>query len=114
MFAVKFTYFGGVFLTFRVVDSGSPLMEWHDFVIFGVIREMYSYTGYTQVDVTNVAAHRGDGGLTEVTPDDVLGGVGRVHVIKTSVQSNNILKKYKHHENFSQNRINFNHLRLKL
>ena len=83
MFALKFTCFGGVFLTFRVVDSGSPLMEWHDFVIFGVIREMYPYTGYTQVDVTNVAAHRGDGGLTEVTPDDVLGAVLGVHGLKS-------------------------------
>ena len=83
MFAVNFTCFGGVFLTFRVVNSGSPLMEWHHFVFSGVIREMYPYTGNTQVDVTNVAAHRGDGGLTEVTPDDVLGCVGRVHGLKS-------------------------------
>ena len=83
MFALKFTYFGGVFLTFRVVNSGSPLMEWHHFVFSGVIREMYPYTGNTQVDVTNVAAHRGDGGLTEVTPDDVLGTVLGVHGIKS-------------------------------
>ena len=34
---------------------------------------MYPYTGYTQVDVTNVAAHRRDGRLTEVTPDYILG-----------------------------------------
>ena len=73
MFALKFTYFGVVFLTFRVVDSGSPLMEWHHFVFSRVIREMYPYTGYTQVDVTNVAAHRRDGRLTEVTPDYILG-----------------------------------------
>ena len=85
MFAVKFTYFGGVFLTFRVVNSRSPLMEWHHFVFSGVIREMYPYTGYTEVDVTKVAAHRGDGGLTEVTPDDVLGAVLGVHGLKTSI-----------------------------
>ena len=83
MFALKFTYFCGVFLTFRVINSGSTLFKWHNFMIFGIIREMYPYTGYTQIYVTNVAAHRGDGGLTEVTPDDVLGGVGRVHGLKS-------------------------------
>ena len=45
---------------------------------------MYPYTGNTWVDVTNVAAHRGDGSLTEVTPDDVLGAVLGVHDLKTS------------------------------
>ena len=69
-------------------------------MFFGSVGEMYPYTGYTQVDVTKVAAHRGDGGLTEVTPDDVLGAVLGVHGLKTSVQSNEILKKYKHHVNF--------------
>ena len=74
MFAVKFTYFWGMFLTFRVVDSGSLLFKWHHFMLFGSVREIFPYTGYTQVDVTNVAVHRGDGGFTEVTPDDVRGG----------------------------------------
>ena len=82
-----------MFLTLRVVNSRSPLFKWHHFMFFGSVREMYPYTGYTEVDVTNVAAHRGDGGLTEVTPDDVLGAVLGVHGIKTSVQSNEILKK---------------------
>ena len=83
MFALKFTYFGVVFLTFRVVHSRSSLMEWHHFVIFGVIREMFPHTGFTKVDVTNVAAHRGDGCLTEVTPDDVLGTVLGIHGLKS-------------------------------
>ena len=47
--------------------------------------------------MTNVAAHRGDGGLTEVTPDDVLGAVLGVHGLKTSIQPDEILKKYKNH-----------------
>ena len=33
--------------------------------------------------MTNVAAHRGDGGLTDVTPDYVLGAVLGVHGLKS-------------------------------
>ena len=85
MFAVKFTCFRRMSLTFRVINSRSPLFKWHHFMFFGSVREMYPYTGYTQVDVTNVAAHSGDGGLTKVTPDDVLGAVLGVHGVKTSI-----------------------------
>ena len=70
--------FWGVFPTFRIVNSRSPLFKGHHFMFFGSVRKMFPYTGFTQVDTTNVAAHREDRGLTEVTPDDVLGAVVRV------------------------------------
>ena len=67
----------------RIVNSRSPLFKWHHFMFFGSVREVFPYTNFTYVDVTNVAAHRGNGGLAEVTPDEVLGAALGVHDLKS-------------------------------
>ena len=57
----------------------SPQFEWHYAVIFGVIREMFPHTGFTKMYVTNFTVLRGDRGLTEVTPYDILEAELGVH-----------------------------------
>ena len=64
-----------MFCTFR---SKSPQFKWHYVVIFGFISKMVPHTGITQMYVTNVTVLRGDRGLTEVTPYDILEAVHRV------------------------------------
>ena len=63
---------------FCTVGSNSSQFKWHYVVIFGFIREMFPHTGFTKMYVTNVTVLRGDRGLTEVTPYDILEAVHRV------------------------------------
>lgn len=39
-----------------------PLFNWHHFVLFRFDKEMFPNTGFTQMYVTSVTVHRGEGG----------------------------------------------------
>ena len=59
--------------------DGSQEFARHYAEIFGVIREMFPHTGFTKMYVTNFTVLRGDRGLTEVTPYDILEAELGVH-----------------------------------
>lgn len=65
----KFTYFCGMNSTFC---SRSPHLEWHYSVIFGFIRKMFFFTGFTQIFVTNITVQRWSRSFTEMTPYQIL------------------------------------------
>ena len=63
----------------RTFRSKSPQFKWYYVVFFGFIREMFPHTVFTKMYMTNITVIRGDRGLTEVTPYDILEAVHRVH-----------------------------------
>ena len=76
-YTVFCTHFYGMFCTLTC-RSYSPQFKWHYVVIFGLIREMFPNTVFTQMYVTNVTVPRGDRGLTKVTPYGILEAEHRV------------------------------------
>ena len=79
MFTVEFALFGGVGRTFRIIEGGPELLKWNHGVNFRFIREMFLYTVFTEMCVTNITVQRGHGIPTQGTPHNVLGAMSGVH-----------------------------------
>ena len=62
------------------INQGRLCFVNRNYDVFTIIsRDMFSYTGLAEVDVTKVTVARCYSGLTEVTPGHVLGTVIRIH-----------------------------------
>ena len=65
---------------FRINQSRSPLVKGnYDVFCIIIIRDVFSYTGLAEVDMTKVTVALCSSGLTKVTPGPVLGTVIRIH-----------------------------------
>ena len=63
----------------RAFRSGQELLKGHNSMKFGLIGDMFLCAIFTQVNMTNLTVHGGQGGFTRCTAHNVLPTVVRVH-----------------------------------
>jgi hypothetical protein len=76
---VNFTVFDGVFWTFWVARSRAYICERYDSVLSRGIREVFTHTDNTQIDMTKFTVTLEGVSITEITQENYLGTAPRVH-----------------------------------
>ena len=97
LFTMELTLFDGMGKTFRKIEGRHELFKWNHGVNFRFVREMFCYTVFTQMCMTDTTVHRGYGIPTQGTPHNVLGAMSGVHDLigrgAVRVRASSILQK---------------------
>ena len=80
-FAMEFEGHYGMCFAFWINQSRSPLLKGNNFVFDIFIRDMFSYTELTEVDMTNVTITLNYSDLTKVTSGHVLITIIGIHFV---------------------------------